>query len=362
MSRPAPRQAPRGVDRGFSRKSARPPTRGRKPKRSAFGVISFLASAFVTGAAALLVLTLLFIVESNRAGPSREETNVVVPRGAGVSTIGRMLEAEGQVRNALLFRGATALYAGGRHLQAGEYLIPAGASLRSVIEMLASGAALQHPITAAEGLTSQMIIDIIASSDVLTGDVPPTPPEGSLLPETYNVQRGMDRAALVAQMQDAQRAVMEELWPRRADNLPFSTQEEALILASIVEKETGVAEERPRVAAVFVNRLRQGMRLESDPTIIYGISQGRPLGRGIRASELARRTNYNTYQIDGLPPTPIANPGRASIEAVLNPAPTRDLFFVADGTGGHVFAATVAEHNRNVAAWREIERQRAAAP
>jgi UPF0755 protein len=351
----------RPQDRGFTRQTARPPVRKKKKGgRSIFGWISFLSSAVMSLAAVVLVGALLFIIDTNRPGPSAGQEAFVVPRGASVSTIARLLSEEHQVRNPLVFRVATMIYANGKHLQAGEYEIAQGASVRTIVAQMADGGAVQHPITAAEGLTSAMIVDIVAGSDVLTGDVPAVPPEGSLLPETYNVQRGMERGALISQMQEAQRELIEELWPRRADGLPFSTPEEAVILASIVEKETGVAEERPRVAAVFVNRLKRGMRLESDPTIIYGLTQGRPLGRGIRASELARRTAYNTYQIDGLPPTPIANPGRASIEAVLNPPATRDLFFVADGSGGHVFAATVAEHNRNVAAWRALERTRAA--
>src|SRR5690606_18966200 len=186
------------------------------------------------------------------------------------------------------------------------------------------------------------------------------PPEGSVLPETYQIERGDDRAAVLKRMMDAQEALLAQLWAKRHPGLPFDTPEEAVTLASIVEKETGVAAERPRVAAVFVNRLRRGMRLESDPTIIYGLTRGRPLGRGIRASELAAATPYNTYLIDGLPPTPIANPGRASLAAVLDPPKTDELFFVADGTGGHVFAKTYEEHLRNVAKWRALEKAKAA--
>jgi UPF0755 protein len=328
---------------------------------------AILSSAFATAIAGLLAAALLFIVETGRPGPSQEDATVVVPRGASVTSIARMLEAEGQVRSAIVFRAASQVYGAGKPMQAGEYLIPARASLRDVVSMIADGEAVQHPITLAEGLTSAMIVDVLARADVLTGAPPPVPPEGSILPETFNVQRGMDRTLLLAQMLDAQRELLEELWPQRAQNLPFDTPEEAITLASIVEKETGVAEERPQVAAVYINRLRRGMRLESDPTIIYGISKGVPLTnaagqrRGLRRSELDDASNrYNTYQHDGLPPGPIANPGRASIEAVLNPPSTRDIFFVADGTGGHAFAATLGEHNRNVARWRVIEAQRIA--
>ena len=199
-----------------------------------------------------------------------------------------------------------------------------------------------------------MIIEILMAEPSLTG-VAAVPPEGSVLPETYEIQRGEDRAAVLQRMIDARDKLLAELWAQRQEGLPISTPEEAVILASIVEKETGVAEERPRVAAVFINRLRQGMRLQSDPTIIYGMSRGRPLGRGIRLSELNAATPYNTYMIDGLPPTPIANPGKASLVAVLAPPKTDDLYFVADGTGGHVFASTLEAHQKNVERWRQIE-------
>jgi UPF0755 protein len=244
-------------------------------------------------------------------------------------------------------------------LKAGEYAVPQGASMRQVVDMLAEGRTLLHPITIPEGLTSAMVVELLAASDVLTGPVPAVPPEGAILPETYKVARGADRTRILQQMIADHQEVVEKLWAKRAKGLPIKTPEEAVILASIVEKETGIAHERPQVAAVFVNRLRKGMRLESDPTIIYGVSRGRALGRGILQSELDRATPYNTYKIDGLPPTPIANPGRDAIAAVLNPPTTTALFFVADGTGGHAFAATYAEHQRNVARWRDIERQRA---
>jgi UPF0755 protein len=195
---------------------------------------------------------------------------------------------------------------------------------------------------------------------VLSG-VAEVPPEGALLPDTYQVQRGDDRAVVLQRMRAARDKLLVQLWTKRAPGLPFATPEEAVTLASIVEKETGAPSERPRVAAVFENRLRAGMRLESDPTIIYGISKGRPLGRGLTVSEIAAPTPYNTYRIAGLPPTPIANPGRASLEAVLNPPQTAELFFVADGTGGHVFASSYAEHQKNVTRWRAVERERAAA-
>jgi len=213
-------------------------------------------------------------------------------------------------------------------------------------------------ITIAEGVTSWQVVDALKWADFLDGDAGNVPAEGMLKPDSYEVSRGDSRSVLLADMQARQAAVIERLWADRSGDLPYDTPEEALIMASIVEKETGVPEERPRVASVFVNRLRRGMRLQTDPTVIYGLTGGKgALGRGIRQSELKKETPYNTYVIDGLPPTPIANPGEDSIHAALNPESTEFLFFVADGTGGHVFAATLEEHNRNVAKWREIEAQ-----
>ncbi|WP_372891658.1 endolytic transglycosylase MltG [Rhodosalinus sp.] len=221
--------------------------------------------------------------------------------------------------------------------------------------------ATEYNVVTAEGATSWQIARALERFDVLAGEIDETPDEGALAPGGYKVRRGDDRADLIAEMEEAQAAILAEAWAGRAPGLPLETPKEALILASIVEKETGVAAERRRVASVFVNRLERGMRLQTDPTVIYGVTEGRGvLGRGLRQSELREATAWNTYVIDGLPPTPIANPGRASIEAALDPEPTDDLFFVADGTGGHAFAETLAEHNRNVARWREIEAERAA--
>jgi UPF0755 protein len=213
-------------------------------------------------------------------------------------------------------------------------------------------------VTVAEGVTSWQVIDALRRAEFLGGEVPDVPPEGSLAPDSYEVERGADRAALVALMTERQTAVLAEEWANRAGVVPYATPEEALIMASIVEKETGIPEERGQVASVFVNRLEQGMKLQTDPTVIYGVTGGEGvLGRGLRQSELRRETPYNTYVIDGLPPTPIANPGRAAIRAALNPDSTDYLFFVADGTGGHAFAQTLEEHNANVARWRQIEAQ-----
>ncbi|MCE8471600.1 endolytic transglycosylase MltG, partial [Rhodovulum sulfidophilum] len=215
---------------------------------------------------------------------------------------------------------------------------------------------LRYRVTLAEGVTSWQVVDELKQADFLDGDIAAVPAEGSLAPDSYEVTPGEARETLLAEMAARQTALLDRLWETRAEGLPLADKEEALVLASIVEKETGVPGERRRVASVFVNRLERGIRLQTDPTVIYGLTMGKaPLGRGIRQSELARRTPYNTYQIDGLPPTPIANPGRASIEAVLNPETTEYLYFVADGTGGHAFARSLDEHNRNVARWRAIE-------
>jgi UPF0755 protein len=204
-----------------------------------------------------------------------------------------------------------------------------------------------------------MVADAVRAQPVLTGTIE-TPPEGAILPDGYQIQRGEDRGDVIAKMMAARDALLAQLWAGRSPDVPFKTPEEAVTLASIVEKETGIPAERPRIAALFENRLRQGIKLESDPTIIYGITKGRPLGHGITMKELVTATPYNTYRIVGLPPTPIANPGRASLAAVLNPPKSDELFFVADGTGGHVFASTFAQHQANVAKWRAIERARAA--
>lgn len=292
-------------------------------------------------------------------GPLPEKTIVWLQPGLGLSAITDRLATARALDEPLIFRIAVRISGDAGLLKAGEYEIPPRASMADIVRILKEGKSIVHKITIPEGLTSQQAMEIVKADPVLAGDMPLLPPEGALLPETYNFVKGTTRMDLVRRMQKSQTALMNGLWPRRAANLPFSTQQEALILASIVEKETGLKSERPKVAAVFVNRLRVPMRLQSDPTIVYGITRGAgPLGRPIRRSEINRPTPYNTYQIDGLPPTPICNPGRASIEAVLNPPATDDLYFVADGTGGHAFSHSLAGHERNVGNWRRIDRQK----
>jgi len=283
-------------------------------------------------------------------------TDVELRHGASLPEVASTLERAGVIRSASVFIAAAQVTRVARRLKAGEYEFASGEPLSKILVQIRDGKIVKRQVTIPEGLTSDMVVEILAQKPDLTGEAP-TPPEGTILPETYPYERGEDRAKLVKRMMDAQDRLLNVLWQNRQAGLPYKTPMEAVTLASIVEKETGKASERPRVAAVFLNRLRSNMRLQSDPTIIYGVSKGRPLGRGIRASELAAATPYNTYQIDGLPPTPIANPGRAALAAVLDPPKSTELYFVADGTGGHVFASSLEEHARNVAHWRAIERQ-----
>jgi len=292
-----------------------------------------------------------------RRGPS---TDVVLPRGAGVRQIGAALQKAGVISSADLFALAARLTGQAGRLQAGEYDFRSREPLADVLRDLRDGRVVRHLLTIPEGWTSGMALDALLAQPVLVGTAD-EPPEGSLLPDTYQVQRGEDRAEVLKRMRAARDKLLAQLWARRAPDLPFASPEEAVTLASIVEKETGLPAERPRVAAVFVNRLRAHMPLQSDPTVIYAVSKGRPLGRGLRASELAQAGPYNTYAHPGLPPTPIANPGRASLEATLNPPKTDELYFVANGAGGHVFASTYEDHVRNVARWRQLERDRAQA-
>ncbi|MGM0583590.1 MAG: endolytic transglycosylase MltG [Pseudomonadota bacterium] len=296
-------------------------------------------------------------------GPHEAPVQVAIPRGADLATAAEILDEAGAISDPRIFRlGARYKELAGR-IQAGEFEIPARSSMEDVLQCLvdqSTCARVEYPITLVEGDTAWQFVQQLREAEVLTGEIAGIPPEGTLAPDTYKVTRGMDRGELIGRMQAAQRRILEQAWAERDPDLPLESPEEALILASIIEKETGVADERRRVAAVFVNRLRRGMRLQTDPTVIYGITEGQgPLGRGLRRSELEAETPWNTYVITGLPPTPIANPGRASIEAAVNPAETDELYFVADGNGGHAFAETLSEHRRNVARWRRIEAERA---
>jgi UPF0755 protein len=247
---------------------------------------------------------------------------------------------------------------GHRHLKAGEYEFPKYATMRQVLDTIVEGKSIEHKVTLAEGLTSYQIVEKLMAHPELKGEITEIPPEGSLLPDTYKFGRDDTRQDIIERMRAAQAKFLAKVWATRDESIVVTTPEEALILASIVEKETGIADERPRIAAVFENRLRKNMRLQSDPTIIYGLVGGKAvLDHPLQQEEVDRETAYNTYKINGLPPTPIANPGRAAIEAVLRPAKTKDLYFVADGTGSHVFAGSLDEHNRNVLKWRKVERE-----
>ncbi|MEM9899059.1 MAG: endolytic transglycosylase MltG [Pseudomonadota bacterium] len=301
-----------------------------------------------------------FIVrqEMLREGPNDDEVIVLLEEGSSVTSISEALAGAGALRQPMLFTAAARLKGVDSALKAGEYRIPARTNVWSLVDLIVEGKSILHYLTIAEGLTTKQVMLAIENDPNLVGELTLTPEEGSLLPETYAFTRGETRDRMVVEMMEAQKKIIDAAWEERLPELPFSTREQAVILASIVEKETSLPSERPRIASVFVNRLRKGMRLESDPTIIYGLTGGERLGRGLRVSEIKRETPYNTYRIKGLPPTPISNPGRDAILAVLNPADTDDLFFVADGTGGHAFAETLQQHNLNVAAWRRVERER----
>jgi UPF0755 protein len=309
------------------------------------------------GAALLLILGFWFIQGWNGGGPATAPVDVVIPRGASLPRAAEILKKAGAISSTSRFLFQAKLLGGGAGIKAGEYEIPPHASNGQILALLRSGKTLQRLVTIPEGLPSILVWERLTSAPALAGDVP-VPEEGSILPDSYSYQRGETRAAVLKRMQAAMAKTLAKLWAERAPTTVARTPEEAIILASIVEKETAKPSERPMVAAVYSNRVRQGMKLDADPTVIYPVTKGKPLGRRILESELHADNGYNTYAKAGLPVGPIANPGRASIAAVLHPAQSEALYFVADGTGGHVFANTLAEHNANVAKWREIRRER----
>ena len=289
-------------------------------------------------------------------GPLSEEKVVNIPRGLGIRDIADLLVREGVIEHPWTFFGGVIMMKARDELKSGEYQFAKEASLGDVISTIVEGKVVQHQLTLPEGLTSEQAVQRLLDSDILAGNVREIPREGSMLPETYKFTRGTAREQVIQRMQQAQRRLVQEIWEHRMADLPLKTPEQLVTLASIIEKETSRPDERTRVAAVFVNRLKHKMRLQSDPTIIYGLVGGKgTLGRPILRSEIDQPTPYNTYVIDGLPPGPIANPGRASLEAAANPARTKELFFVADGTGGHAFAETLDQHQRNVARLRGLE-------
>lgn len=354
-------------------KPARPAKRipiereGRRPSglvRFFNGTLTFLFLALVIAGALAVFLRSSF----DAPGPLAATTVAVIPKGEGIYDIAGRLEKEGIISSSRLFVAqymAARLYgnlSGDKAaIKAGEYEIKKGASVRQVLDVLVEGRSILLKVTVPEGLTSLQIVERLRRDENLSGEITVVPPEGSLLPDTYKISRGMARQEIVDRMQAEHQKLVAALWAKRQADLPLKTPEQALVLASIVEKETGRSDEREKVAAVFVNRMRKGMRMQSDPTIIYGLVGGQgSLGRAIARADINSKTPYNTYQIDGLPPGPICNPGARSIEATLNPARTQDLYFVANGTGGHTFTTNLKDHNTAVAQWRRIEQERAA--
>jgi UPF0755 protein len=291
-------------------------------------------------------------------GPLPEDKVVNIPRGFGIRDIATLLQQQGVIDQPYVFMGGVTVLKARGGLKSGEYKFAQHASLSDIVDTIVEGRVVQHALTLPEGLTSEQIVARLLENDALTGSIKDIPREGTLLPETYKFNRGMTRAQMIERMQHDEKTLLKEVWEHRSPDLPLKTPEELVTLASIVEKETGRADERSRVASVFINRLKTKMRLQSDPTIIYGLTGGKgALGRPILKSEIEQPTPYNTYVINGLPPGPIANPGKASLEATANPARTKDLYFVADGTGHHVFSENYDQHQKNVAKLRTIERE-----
>jgi UPF0755 protein len=317
--------------------------------------LAMLVGGLVAGGGALVLGWIVLERWLHSPGPLEAPVTVVLPRGIGLAGIAEQLTAAGVIDQPQRLVLAARIAGRDRTLKAGEYAFVPGMTPDMVLRLLEQGAVVLHPVTVAEGLTVTEVFALLAASPVLSGPLPPLPPEGSLLPETYLVPRDEPRARLVSRMRADMAAALERAWANRQPNLPLTSPEEALILASIIEKETAVAAEYPLVAAVFVNRLRKGMPLQTDPTVIYALTRGDgPLGRALTRRDLEVDHPYNTYRNPGLPPGPIANPGRAALEAAVRPADVDYLYFVADGTGGHAFARTLAEHNRNVARWRAV--------
>ncbi|MES2327685.1 MAG: endolytic transglycosylase MltG [Pseudomonadota bacterium] len=312
---------------------------------------------FAAGGIALAALIGLYVLWWG-PGPKRGPHTIIIQEGSSLGSVARRLEKEGAIPGtAKTYAVMARLFGSHDPVQAGEFEIPRGMGGAAILDMLQHGKPVQRLITVTEGMPAIIVTEKLAANRYLAGPTPPVE-EGSLLPDSYGYQRGETRAALVGRMKVAMQKTLAELWAKRTTDCPVATPDQAVILASIVEKETGKASERPMVAGVYCNRLKIGMPLDADPTVIYPVTKGKPLGRRILRSELNANNPYNTYRIKGLPAGPIANPGKASIEAVLHPAQTKALYFVADGTGGHVFANTLAEQNANVAKWYAIRRQR----
>ncbi|MEA2930295.1 MAG: hypothetical protein QOG38_2723 [Hyphomicrobiales bacterium] len=353
--RVAPRSPRAALEPEFMADLSRPSRRARHPLVIAGNAIFTIILVVGLGAG------LAYSIGKSRIdspGPLESDKIVNIPRGLGLREIADVLAKESVIDQPWFFIGGVVVLKAREDLKYGEYNFKKGITLREAIETIVEGKVIQHAVTIPEGLTSEQIIARLVEVDFLSGNIREVPKEGTLLPETYNFPRGTTREQAIQRMQQAHRRAVQEIWERRSSDIPVSTPEQLVTLASIVEKETGKPDERTRVASVFANRLRQKMRLQSDPTIIYGLVGGKgTLGRPIMKSEIEQATPYNTYVIQGLPPGPIANPGRNSLEAVANPARTKELYFVADGTGGHAFAENLQQHQQNVARLRQFEQQ-----
>lgn len=335
-----------------------PPRRSRKARSQVIIFLNFLMTLVILVFAIGIAGFYYAVSTYQQPGPLTTNTNFIVRSGAGLNDIATKLEANNIISDGRIFRYLTATYLhDGESLKAGEYEIKAGSSMKDIMELLKSGKSILYSVSLPEGLTVRQMFDKLEADQVLEGDLPSAlPQEGALRPDTYKFSRGTKRSEIVQQMQAAQEKLVDQIWEKRDPSLPVSNKQDFVTLASIVERETGVPDERAHVASVFLNRLGKNMRLQSDPTVIYGLfgGEGKPADRPIYQSDLKKETAYNTYIIKGLPPGPIANPGREALEAVANPWKSQDLYFVADGSGGHVFAATLEEHNANVKRWRKI--------
>lgn len=363
MAAPSRVTVPKPASEALRPDAATPSARRSKRSRSQIVVfLNFLITLLVFALIGGGILVYYGKQEFDSPGPATTATTFLVKPNTGVQEIGEQLERSGLITDARVFWLGVGAYRNDGKLKAGEYEIRPAASMRDIMELLKSGKSIRYSLTIPEGLTVEQVFDRIARQEALAGDLPKTlPPEGGLATDTIPFTRGTTRQSVVDKLAADQKKLVDEVWQQRSSDLPISSVDEFVTLASIVEKETGIASERPQVAAVFVNRLKKRMRLQSDPTILYGLfgGKGKPSDRPIYQSDLDKPTPYNTYLINGLPPTPIANPGRAALEAVANPAQTKDLYFVADGAGGHVFAATLEEHNKNVARYREHQKKEA---
>ena len=343
-----------------------PPRRSKKARSQVVIFLNFVMTMIVAACVLAIAGFYYMISEFQDPGPLEANAHFMVRPGTGVAEIASGLERNGIITNQRIFQLASFGYLRNKQtLKAGEYEIKAHSSMKDILGVLETGKSILYSVVLPEGLTVKQMMLRLSEDPVLEGDVPAElPPEGSLRPDTYKFSRGGKRADIIQQMRVAQQKMVDQIWEKRDPDLPVKSKQDFVTLASIVEKETGKEDERAHVASVFLNRLQRGMRLQSDPTIVYGLfgGDGKPADRPIFKSDLAKQTPYNTYQIKGLPPTPIANPGRAALEAVANPWRTKDLYFVADGTGGHVFAASLDEHNANVRRWRRIETERSSNP